>query len=670
MNIDFSNKTTKILLAAALVLTASAAGAVWYYSKTRTQAEEVKAANLVGKTKDEVISWRDENHLPETQLTFSYEFSEDIKNDIVLSQSITPDTEIKIGEVLDISLSKGPDPDKEFDLPDFTGKKKDEISKWFEDNLYKNVQYQFRADAKIKTDMFISMNPASGKVKRSDEIKVILSSGGSEQQKEITVPDFSSYSKNNMQAWAAENKVTLIFKTQNSDKVAVGKMISQSVKAGTSVKSGASITITLSSGKGITVSDFTGKKKTEAQAWAAGVNLKSTYTEVYSTSDIGTVVSQNPASGTVAEETSIVFTISAGQVPVKNCIGQTESSFKNYINGLNSEKNSSAKLTYTSSTVESDSTAGTILSQSVNGKALTDTVYCAPGSKIAVTVAVGRQITVNSKTGVSETDFKNYLASLGMGIGTRTETYSSSVAAGLIISNDTGTKAKGTLISYIVSKGAYSLNPALYAAGASYNTLSSEVARANSLGAGISLAKSTAGSTQYEAGKIISCSVSGASISCSVSSGIVVTVPNVTGMTVDQAKNALSGFNVSVSSIGYSDSVAANIVVGQSLSAGSAVPQGAAISLTYSEGPKPVVKKILPLIYMNLYSGLEYQNIESQISETLANAGFSNVTFNLMFDDQNPNNFKGVDSISPNCDGVTEADVNTAITVNILAVRS
>ena len=671
MSVDFTNKTTRILMIIAGVLVVATAGTIVYYGQNQNQDTGVTVENLVGKTKDEVISWRDENKLTEDQLTFSYIYDEEVAEDTVLSQSIDADTVMKKEDVLEVSLSNGPDPDAEVQLIDFTGKKKDEITKWFDDNLFTNVQYAFQESKDVETDTYISMTPASGKVKRSDEIKVILSTGSSDTQADVTVPDFSTYTKANIQAWGTTNKVTVVFKTQSSDTVASGKLISQSVKAGTSVKSGTSITITLSSGKGITVENFTGKTKTEAQTWITKNNLKVTLSEVYSDTASGQVVSQSPTSGTVSEGTSVTISVSAGQVPVSDCTGQTQTSFVNYLNGLNSAKNSSAKISYSVTEQQSDSTAGTILSQTLNGTKQTDTVYCAPGSKIVITVAVGKPVDVANKAGVSESDFKSYLSSIGMGIGTRSETYSDSVGAGLIISNDTGSKAKGTTINYTVSKGAYTVDSSLYAAGASYSTLSSAVSTANAYGAGYSLSKKSMNSNTYTSGQIISCSASGKSIACDVSSGRVATVPNVVGKTVEAATNLLkeAGFSVSTSSIGYSDT-AQNIVVGQTVSAGSSAAYGSTISITYSDGPKPVVKAVLPEIYPNIYSGYEASVIKSMLDAIYSSAGFTNIKYVYLTGADNPDYAKSIKSVEPNGDDEgTTYDVNTQITVTIYSTN-
>lgn len=64
-----------------------------------------------------------------------------------------------------------------------------------------------------------------------------------------------------------------------------------------------------------------------------------------------------------------------------------------------------------------------------------------------------KTVNVTSYAGKSETEFKNYLSNNNLKTGTRIESYSDNVAAGLLISNDTGNKNEGSYINYIVSKG-------------------------------------------------------------------------------------------------------------------------------------------------------------------------------------------------------------------------
>ena len=78
------------------------------------------------------------------------------------------------------------------------------------------------------------------------------------------------------------------------------------------------------------------------------------------------------------------------------------------------------------------------------------------------------KINVASKTGSTVDELKSYLEGLGMKLGTKSEAYSSSVAQGLVISNDTGEYAKGSSINYKVSLGnepeatAYIMRPENY----------------------------------------------------------------------------------------------------------------------------------------------------------------------------------------------------------------
>lgn len=74
-----------------------------------------------------------------------------------------------------------------------------------------------------------------------------------------------------------------------------------------------------------------------------------------------------------------------------------------------------------------------------------------------------------------------------------------------------------------------------------------------------------------------------------------VKVPNVVGMTIDQAQAALNGLGFNVTSIQQSSSgVPSGQVIAQSPGEGSDAPQGSTISLTVSSGPEPAKKVAVP----------------------------------------------------------------------------
>lgn len=80
------------------------------------------------------------------------------------------------------------------------------------------------------------------------------------------------------------------------------------------------------------------------------------------------------------------------------------------------------------------------------------------GEVIHYTLSLGKKadapkVNVSSYAGKTENEFKNYLSSIKMNLGNRSTAFSSSVASGRIISNDTGLLPEGSYISYMVSLG-------------------------------------------------------------------------------------------------------------------------------------------------------------------------------------------------------------------------
>lgn len=644
---------TRRLVVIVLVLAAAAALLGLYYYRNVVDTG-VEIPDFLDLTSTEVKAWMEENSLDDSQVQLDYEYDENEDAEAVLYQSIAAGQQLHKSEVLTIILSNGKDPDREFTLPDFTDKEQSVIMDWFDTRGFTNVTYVFETSDTVAENVFLSSDPAAEtKVKRSDAVTITISSGDGSSDEEVTVPDFSSYTKANMQAWGATNSITMSFTYVFSDTVSAGGFIKQSVEAGTKVTKGSKIVITLSYGKAVVMEDLVGSTRTAASQWCSDNSLKASYTEVYSDSEAGLIVSQSVSAGTqIAQNTTVSFQVSIGPVSIDDYTGHTKDAFLSYISGINGQYSSSAVITVTVQEEESDETAGTILWQSASGTV-------SPGTTITITVAKARSVTVTSCSGSTVSEFTSYLSSVGLNPGVRSESYHDTIASGCIISNDTGTYPVGSSINYSVSLGAYTPDSSLYAAGASYSSLSSAIDTANSKGAGWTLNVTYQTSSTYDSGRIIACSVSGKTLNCTVSSGIVKTVPNVVGMTYTSAKSTLesAGFTVVIEDIGYDSSKTADIVFAQSPAGNSTAGAGATVTIRYSDGPEPVQMATLPNIYQyySIYAEYSYSTNVAKLTALFQNAGFTNIQIIAVPTGSGTDyaNQNGVQSISPTPDGST-----------------
>lgn len=225
----------KIALAA--ILTAGAGTSAYAYYAVNA-SDSIDVPDFTGKAQRIVEMWAKKNDL-EDQVKFKEEYSDDVLGDCVISQSAR---KVSSKSTITFTLSQGPDPDKEVELPDFAGKKKDEIEAWFADNYFSNVSYTYTyvSDQDLEDDMFVSMDPAAGtKAKRSDAITVTLATT------EVVAPDFSSMTKDEIQKWGDENGISITFTEQESQILNDGDIMEISVKAGDKLKKGDTVTVTI-----------------------------------------------------------------------------------------------------------------------------------------------------------------------------------------------------------------------------------------------------------------------------------------------------------------------------------------------------------------------------------------------------------------------------------------
>ncbi|SDB16127.1 Stk1 family PASTA domain-containing Ser/Thr kinase [Eubacterium oxidoreducens] len=170
----------------------------------------------------------------------------------------------------------------------------------------------------VSSDTIDEGNVVSQDVEEGEEISkgstvtVTLSSGAGE----ISVPDVTGYEESSAINTLEDKGLKYTREYEYSDSVESGKVISTDPAAGSSVKEGDTITITISQGvETVQVPDVTGKTKKKAKAAleSAGLKLGNVTSEYSDSVAKGKVISQGVASGKYVDSgTSVSIVVSLG----------------------------------------------------------------------------------------------------------------------------------------------------------------------------------------------------------------------------------------------------------------------------------------------------------------------------------------------------------------------
>lgn len=659
-----SKKKTIILSIISIILVLIAIGLGYYYLMS---SKPISIPDFSSMKEEEIVKWLEENKLDEKKYELVYEYSEDIEKGKLISQSINEGSKLKKEEILKIVISDGIDPKKEIEIPDFKGKSVAEITKWFEENHFTNMKVEYEPSLDYKKDEFIKLSVNNKLQARDSEIKVIISSGD-EEITEIEIIDFKNYSKENIEAWVKKNKLRVKFITAPSDTIKKGAFLSQNPKAGTTIKINSTITITYSSGKGLEAKSFAGKPVSEAKEWIKQNGLKEKYVYLYDKDYKENIIINNtPSKGSISTNSLVTFNVSLGLVPIENYTNKKINEFESYINNLNSTYSYSAKIRISKKEVESSETNGKILGLYYNNQKISKTTYVAPSSIITVEVAIDKKIEVIDKSGVLESDFKNYILGLSLKLGNRKEMYSETIGSGKIISNDTGKFSKDSLINYIVSKGKYTIDIASFT-NKPYIEIVKEVENAKTNGKIFTLNRTESYSDSIVKDNIISCSINGSTINCNVSKGKDILAINllnknwdeVCGMQKDSCE--YNGFIVK-RTIKTSDTYEYGVIFEQSPNPNESMNGSNVINVSVSNKQKINYCQIPSALidFSESYGG--YDQAVTMVRNQLS--GFSEVKIVTLTGSDNPDNYDGIiKSINPSTFD-TDIDCNNTITVEI-----
>lgn len=271
--------------------------------------------DLMNMTKAQIDTWVEENFMTKVRVTTEYSTS--VESGKVIRFEINDNTvldEIRRDTPLYIIISKGAESETvtEVALPDFKTKTLAECYAFAKENgLELTVEEVY--DEYVPAGTIISQNiKAETKVATGTQIKLVASKG-----KQIIVPDFSLYSKEEAAAVAAGLGITATVVERYSGS-AKDAFLNQSIAAGTDYITGDFLELRYSLGNKIVLPSFVGQTRDSLETWAKDLNDQGACISISATKTInnaaaGTIVQQSPVNKSISTSATISITVSLGK---------------------------------------------------------------------------------------------------------------------------------------------------------------------------------------------------------------------------------------------------------------------------------------------------------------------------------------------------------------------
>ena len=337
--------------------------------------------NVIGLMEDKALGELEAANIP-VEVLYSYNNS---PKGSVIEQSVEGGSKISKGTVLQITISKGLDPDIEFveesvEIPDFTNMTYEEALNISADmNIQIAVEgYEFSEE--YEKDKIARQTIPAGTIINNTEIVYLVISKGIEQYE---VPDVVFVTETKAKEMLTAIKLIVNVEYDTHPNIAEGLVISQSIENGTVVKPETEITIVVSTGQGtFKIPNVTGKNESKAKKELQGLGLRVAISYEYSDEVAsGNVISQSIPEGTdVKSGDTVKLIVSTGEelFEVADVYNEKEASAKKKL-----EKNFTVSVTQAYS---DDVAEGCVMSQSLAA----GTKY-KKDTQIAIVVSKGKE---------------------------------------------------------------------------------------------------------------------------------------------------------------------------------------------------------------------------------------------------------------------------------------
>ncbi len=271
-----------------------------------------KLENLTNRSLTEAVKYAEKNNIELTQI---YEYSDMIKEYNIIGQNIKENKNLKQVKKLTVAVSEGPNPDKDVIIPNMLTWSDEAVLKFIKENHLTNVEVEFIESAKLKNTVI--EQEQSGNRKRSDLLKLKFSLGEATDITETKLIDLTKKSEFEAIFWLKQHAIDYEIKTDFSNKIKRGFVMSQSEKFGTLLKPKESkITLTISKGPKIKVPDLTKMTTSEITEWIIKNKLKVEFKDEYDDKvKNNKVIKANYKKGDFIEQKTLVsITLSKGKL--------------------------------------------------------------------------------------------------------------------------------------------------------------------------------------------------------------------------------------------------------------------------------------------------------------------------------------------------------------------
>ena len=275
------------------------------FSVSYSKEELLYVTDFINKDYSEVLEWADKYNI---NLTTLHEFSDTVLYNHVIMQEYGVTTLVSDIKSFNVTISDGPNLNKEIIVPNFTGFKFDDVMKYINENHLANVEIEFIISDKEKDTVIEQIG--SGTMKRNDNIKFIFSYG--EEIETVLVKDLKNLSLFEATTYLKRYGIKYEIEYEFSDKIKKNYVISQD-KVNEIVDS---IKLKVSKGVEIKVPNLSKMTTTEISKWATSNNIKIKYESVYNKDyENGKVIKASREENDIVEEGfEIIITISKGSL--------------------------------------------------------------------------------------------------------------------------------------------------------------------------------------------------------------------------------------------------------------------------------------------------------------------------------------------------------------------